>query len=317
MAATEAGPMNRLKFRSKEDLLEGQAKVRLKREYGRGVYVNDIKERSDGDLLVYLGNTIPKDVSDRRERDRVLKFINIRDIYTMVAESTGEGYYIIELPSRDKVYDGFVEQRTRIINKLDYTMARVIYEDVFELTPVRNQLNSIIQIVDWILEEEPLAAARIDSIQNTDNTYRYLDVLEELSFLEVNDGMVSMGDKMKGGDLIDLDRDEFVKTVVGNIVKDGYTILQDQLDLWMLGHYPKFSNAYYYPALQREDPDLWLDTKAIQENLKEQYGESHDTLFIKSKLRDLSKAEVLEKDGEYVSAMPSVYNQVARSVSVV
>lgn len=314
MSGTEASPDKYLKFESQEALLNGRAKARLKRKYGRGVYVHRIEERASGDLLVYLGNTIPKDISDSREQDAVMKFINIRDIYTIEAESTGEGYYVIELPERDDIYDGFIDQRNRIIQRLDYTLASIIYEDVFQLTPVRNQLNSIIQIVDWLIEEEPLSAARIDAIQNTENTYEYLNVLEDLEFIRMSDGKVSMGRKMQGGDLIDLDHDRYVKAVVGNIVKDGYTVLQDKLDLWMLGHYPKFSGAYYYPAIQRSDPTLWLDLEAVQENLKDQYGETIDTLYIKSKMRELENADVLQREGDFVQAEPAVYERAASAI---
>lgn len=316
MATSEPGSINRLRFRDKQSLLNGESKARLKRELGRGVYVNDIEEQPSGDLLVYLGNSVPKDVSDTKNRDGVIKFVNVRDIFTVRAESTGEGYYILDIPDRDEVYEGYLERRQHLIDHLDYELAKVIYDDVFDFVPVRNQLNSVIQIVEWVYEAEPIAAARIDSVQETDNTYDYLDVLEDLSYIRISDGEVSMGEKMQGGELLGLDKMPFIKRVVGNIVKDGYRTLQERLDLWNLGHYPKFSNAYYYPALQKGDPSLWLNAERIQENLDDLYGDFYDTLFIGTKLRELSEADVLEKDGEYVRSNETVYNKVSMEVPI-
>lgn len=316
MATTDSGPDYRLKFQHRDEILDGHAETELKRRYGRGIYVNDIREASTGELVISLGNTIPKNVSDSREQDRVLQFINIRDIYTLRGEPTGGGYYIVELPDRDEVYNGFVERRAQIIDRLDYSMAKAIYENVFELTPVKNQLNAIIQIIRWVRERSPLSIERIEDAQGSENTAEYLRILSDLGFLRIEDNEVYPGEKMDAADLIGLDGDDYVKTVVGDIVQAGYNVLQDQLNLRMLSHYPKYSNAYYYSALQRNDPDLWLDIEAISQNYEQQYGDDADWLVVNDKLNELADTNVIQKDGEYVQAKQDVYNQVAQEAPV-
>lgn len=316
MSSSDRGTDNRLKFHSLEEIRHGRAETELKHRYGRGIYVNDIHEASNEDLVISLGNTIPKDVSDSLEQDRVLQFINIRDIYTLRGKATGEGVYIVNLPDRDEVHKGFLQRRQQIINRLDWSMAKAIYEHVFELTPVENQLNAIIQLVRWVHEESSIPLARLKDAQGSDNTEEYVQTLADLGFLAVDDGVVEEGEKMQEAQLLELDNEDYVKTVIGNIVKDGYNVLQDRLELRMLRHYPKFCNAYYYDALQRQDPSLHLDVDAVTRNYQRQYNEDIDSFVVRDKLNELAKTDVIKMSDGYVQSNPEVYRQVSQESPV-
>ena len=309
MSKRGTSPENKLRFRDKRDILEGKAEADLKHRYGRGVYVNEIHETSDGDLVISLGNSVPKNVSDSIQQDAVMQFVNIPDIYNMKAETTDKGYYIIELPERDDVYDGFVERRDQIINKLDWSMAKAIYENVFELDSVKTQLTPIIQIVRWTHNNPGLTVDRIKNAQNSDNTDSYLKVLSDLNFLEIEDGEVFQGKLMNETVLVSKDQD-YVKVVVGNIIKHGYNVLTEQYDLGMLAHYPKYSDSYYYSAFQKDDPELHLSVDTIAAKYYDQYGEKKDPLVVNDKLNDLAKTGVIKKDGQHVTANRNVYSQV-------
>jgi len=316
MSSRRSSTENRLRVQSREQIERGQPESELKHRYGRGIYVSDIDETLDGDLLISLGNSVPKDVSDSMDEDRVLQFINIRDIYTLRGEDSGEGFDLVDLPERNAVHEGFLQRRRQIINRLDWSMAKAIYEHVFELTPVKNQLNAIIQIVRWVHEESEIPLLRLESAQNSDNTAEYVDVLSDLGFLEVEEGDVAEGEKMREAQLLDLRGEEYVKTVVGNVVKDGYNVLQDRLELRMLSHYPKFCNAYYYDALQRQDPELHLDVDAITSNYERQYDDETDSFVVNDKLDELAETNVIQKEDGYVQSNSEVYYQVAEEAPV-
>lgn len=316
MSLPDPSPDRLLKFEGREAIKQGQAAAELKHRYGRGIYVNNIHETSSGDLVISLGNTVPKDISDSLEKDRVLQFINIRDIYTLEAEQTSEDTYLIELPERDDVYDGYLERRQQILDRLDWSMAKVIYEDVFELTPVKNQLNAIIQIVRWVHEDSSIPIARLKSAQGSKNTEDYVQVLSDLGFLNVEDGEVHSGEKMQEAHLLELEGEDYVKAVIGNIVHDGYNVLREKLELRMLRHYPKFCNAYYYDALNREDPSLHLDVDAVTRNYERQYGEDIDPYVVNDKLNELAETKAIKKEGEYVQSNPDVYWQVSSEVPI-
>lgn len=309
MSSRTAGPENRLRFREKRDILDGKAQSDLKHIYGRGVYVNDIHETSEGDLVISLGNSVPKNVSDSIEQDAVMQFVNIRDIYALNAESTGEGYYVIDLPDRDDVYEGFVDRRDQIISSLDWSMARAIYENVFELSSVKTQLTPIIQIIRWTHNNPGIEIKRIRDAQNSANTNQYLDVLSDLGFLDIEEGRVEKGEMMNAIYLTDANED-YVKAVIGNVIKKGYNVLTEQHDLGMLAHYPKYSNAYYYSAFQKDDPELHLDVDTIARNYADQYDEEPDPLVVNDKLDDLAEAGVVTKEEQHVSANRNVYSQV-------
>lgn len=316
MATTDPGPENRLRFKRKQDVKNGTALAELKHRYGRGIYVNDIHETSEEDLVLTLANSVPRDVSDSREQDRVMQFVNIREIYHLRAESTGEGHYIVDLPERDEVHDGFVERREQIIDKLEYRMANIIYDNVFDLTPVKNQLNAIIQIIRWTRDNHPLRVDRIVEAQRSDNTEKYIQVLADLHFIDIEHGHAYPGDKMRSADLQRLEEDEYLRQIIGDIVKDGYHVLKERLDLGMLKHYPKYSNAYYETALQREEPKLWLDVDTVCRNYRRQYDEEVDWLVMNDKLNELEDTDVLRKDGEYVQSRTDVYDQMAQVATV-
>jgi hypothetical protein len=307
-------PDDKLKFTSGNDI-DTRVNQLLKHKYGRGIYVHEKHETSDGDLVLTLGNSVPRKISDQRRGDNILKFVNVHNIFNLRAEKT-EGHYLIELPEREDIYEGFEEREEEILSKLDWSMAKAIYENVFDLPPVRNQLNSIIQILRWTREKPGITTNRIDDIQRSNNTIRYLEVLEELGFLNIKEGAVYSGPKLKQANIERKSGDEYVKAAIGNVVQEGYHILRDELDLRMLSHYPKFANAYYYDAIQLNDPDLWLDVASIQDNLQEQWGTPKDDLVVNDKLRELDRAGVLEKDGNYVRAEEDVFRTVSQEAPV-
>lgn len=294
------------------DQVEAQVEQRLKKRFGRGIFVQDSFENSGGDIAIKFGVSYPKDVSDRRDRDKVMQYINVGDVGTLTAESTGEGFYIIELPDRSDLKEAFHERRKEIANKLDWSMAKTIFDEVYQLEPVRNQLTSLNQIVRWLRKEPELSIQRLDKMQRTQNTEEYLSVLQQLQFVRIDEeeGVVRPGDKMTAAEIMELPIDDYQRVVVGNIVKEGYYILRDRLDLRMLNHYPKFANSYYYSAIQREKPDLWLDKQALRKTLRREWDDDVDPLVLDDKLRKLEEVDVIQTDDDYVTGNTDIYENI-------
>ncbi|WP_162989848.1 hypothetical protein [Natronorubrum halophilum] len=296
--------------------IENEVENRLKRRYGRGVFVQETFEVSNNEIVIRLGTSYPKDVSDRREQDNVMKYINIGDVETLYAVPTGEGYFTIELPDRTELKEKAYGRKQDIVNKLDWSMAKTIYNDVYQLDPVRNQLNSLIQIVRWLKKESELEVSRIDDIQRTQNTQNYLKVLADLDFVIIEEGTVRAGRKMQAADMREFDDsedvslDDYEKVVVGNIISEGYHILRDQLGLRMLNHFPKYANSYYYSAIQRQKSDLYLDTDALRETLKYEWGDTVDPLVLDDKLRKLEEANIIEREDEFVVGKRRIYDAI-------
>jgi len=293
----------------------GELEYTLSERYTRGLYIQDHYQASNDRIAVEVGVAFPKDVSDCRERDNVIKHINVGAVETLYAEPTGEGYYEIDLPERSDLHSEFVKQRHKIASKLDYSMAKAIYSDVYQLDPVNNQLNSLIQIVRWTRKESELRVERLDGIQRSSNTRDYLRVLEDLNFLRIKDGVIYPGERAEAADMQDLTLDEYEKAVVGTVIEESYNTLRDQLNLRMLNHFPKFANSYYYSAIQKRDRDLWLDTEALRKNLYYEWGDDVDPLVLDDKLRKLEEVDVIRRDGDYVTGNPDIYDEVATDAS--
>lgn len=315
MAAETEAP-SRLRYESREALEQGLER-NLKQLYSRGIYVEDSYEASDGTLVIHLGNVVPKDVSDSRSEDHVLKLISFDTVYNLTAEPTNAGY-IVELPSREAVYSGYRDRRDEIRNRLDISIAKETYKRLVTLPPIQNQLNPVLQILRWTREHSPeITIKDVTEIQNSKNTLDYVEVLDELDFIRVGeDERLYPEAKLNTYDVRDISASEFHELVLGDVVQEAYHTMKDELRLTMLGHYPKFTTAYYFSAIQREDPHLWLDVGAIRENLVDLYDEDIHEFVVQSKLDDLTEVDVLRHEDSFYSANRAIYHNVIERVPV-
>jgi hypothetical protein len=306
---------NRLVFEGTSERVLTEIERRLRKRYTRGLFVQGVTESADGDLLLQLGVAYPKDVSDSRHRDRVMKFINVGEVETLRAKRTGKSHYAVDLPERAELYDAFEDRRREALGRLDWSTAKAIFEDVYQLNPVRNQLNSVVEIIKFLQRESPLDIDRLDNIQGQANTRAYLRVLDDFDFVRLDEGAVYQGRKMEQADAASVPYEEYEKTIVGQIVSDAYYVLREELDLRMLSHFPKYANAYYFSAVQKSDPNLWLDTEAIQRNLSAEWNDDVDPLVVEEKIEQLSEVDVVVREDGFVTANESVFEQISSAAS--
>lgn len=312
MVTTEASPDNAIRVQNPEALRGGHAETRLKRHLGRGVYVHDVHKLPNGNLEVSLGNAFPRDLSDCRDHDNVLKFITLRDVYTIEAEDTGQGVYLIDVPDRSEVIDGIDQREEEIREKLDFSMAQAIYKHVYDLPAVRTQLNPILQILRAARNRRGLTVSRTDDNQRSKNTREYVELLKNFGYIKVEDDEILPGERLQSADLNEYSWDEFGRKFLGDVVQRGYVTIRDKLNLSMLGHYQKYSGAYYFDAVQRGKQDLWLDIDTIADNFEELHGERKDRFYLQDKLGELASVDVIQKDGDFVRSEKHIYEQVAR-----
>lgn len=281
----------------------------LRHHYSRRLFVQAVEDSDEG-YYIKVGVAYPRDVSDCRKEDNVLKMVNIGDVETLYASPMEGEFHKINLPDRSDLYDSFKERHSDILTRLDWSMARAIYSKVYQLSPVRNQLNSVIEIIDFVRHEAPDTVRRLENAQTTSNTRNYLDVFEELGYVRIEDGTLYQGPKMESADLQGLQEED----IVGDIIDEGYYLLRQKLGLGMLNHFPKFANAYYLSALRRNEPDLHLSVDDIAENLQAEYHDTPDAWKLRRKLESLDDANVLEYKNTEVSSSKEIYQKVAPDV---
>lgn len=301
----------RLVFEGTNESVVSEVESQLRQKYTNNIFLQDFRQSSDGAVLLQLGTSYPKDVSDSRGTDRVLKFVNVGGIETLRAEQTGQDHYSVTLPERAELYEEFENRRAEMLGRLDWSMAKAIFEDIYDLDPVRNQLNSVVQIVKFLWKESPLGIDRLDRIQGQANTREYLRVLDDFDFVRLDNGAVYPGEKIEAVEATDVEYDEYERQVVGQIIGDAYYVLREELDLRMLSHFPKYANAYYFSAIQKSDPELHLNPDAVRRNLSTEWDDNVDPLVLEEKIEQLVDADVIERDGEFVTGKESVYEAVA------
>lgn len=287
--------------------IEEAVEAQLRYRYTRRLFVQNIEEVDQG-AIITIGLVYPQDVSDCRDRDNVIKMVNVGNIEQLQARQLDGGYYRINLPDQKDIYDSYKSKHEELMTELDWTMAGVIYERIYDLSPVRNQLNSVIEIVDFVRNDSPFTVETLDGWLTTDNTRAYLEVFEDLDFVNIDeDEMVRPGKKIESADVQGLGQDEYEKKVVGKVINDGYASLKEKLGLRMLSHFPKYANAYYVSALRRRNQDLWLSLDDVVRNLQTEYYDDTPKPKVRRKLRDLDEAGVLRFEDYEVRSHDEVY----------
>lgn len=336
----------KLRFSDEAEIDNDNVKRRLKRKYGRGIFIDRYTQSSDGAIFIRLGNAAPKDVSDCREHDRVLKFIEYGSIYTLEAEPVGNGY-VIDLPDRKEVYNGFQNRKAKLARRLDRSMARAIYKKLVDFTPVKNQLGAIQSILRTVREESPIEVETLHEIRGTtpkerEKTESYIRLLVDTEFLRIEnreqngggqgndhplmqdtrgvqaeDGrVIRSGANLDAHDERDIGTEEFNKLVLGQVIDKAYSTLKDELNITLLKHYPTFANSYYFTALERDKPDVKLDIEAAQENLSSLYGRDEHEITVRQKLDDLASVDVVRKEEEFYYSNDEVYQALVEQSAV-
>lgn len=305
-------PRDKIRFEDPSNI-EEEVELKIKRRFGRGLFVEKYDVLDDDSITIKLGNVVPKDVSDCRDRDRVLNFITYKPVYELQAEPTNNGY-LIDLPNRNEIYEGYLDRKEQLSRRLDASIARAIYEELVSFTPVENQLSGVKEILWVVREKQPVPEDDIVAMRGRDSeeqTRLYLQVLRETDFIQRVDGQYYPDDNLAAHDELEVESDEFSKLVLGQIVHEAYYILKDELNLTLLAHYPKYAGSYYFSALKRERPSLRLDVKSITENLLVVYGDDEHEYRVEKKLNDLADAGVVLRDDDMFYANPDVYQEVA------
>lgn len=324
--------------------IKNTVEQQLKRRYGRGIFVGDYTETRDGTVFIDLGNTSPKDMSDCRDRDRVLKFIEYESVYRIKAEPVTSGY-VIDLPERKDIYEGFLDAKRQLARRLDRSMARAIYEKLVAFPEVENQLGAIKSILRTVREEGPVTAETIHEVRGTtgdgrQKTDAYVRLLTDTEFLRIEKADASgtavqrtldrdpvpdestdqrilrTGKNLDAYDERDVQSSEFNRIVLGQVIEKAYSTLKDERNITLLAHYPKFANSYYFTALERGEPDVRLDAETARDNIESLYGDDENEILVRQKLDDLADVNVVEKEGEYYRSDEDVFQTLSGRAAV-
>lgn len=317
MAVNSQEPRDKIRFQEPSDIQE-EVELKIKRRFGRGLFIEKYDAMKDGPITIRLGNVVPKDVSDCRDRDRVLNFITYKPIYELKAEPT-DGGYLIELPSRNEIYEGFVDRKRQLARRLDTSMAKAIYEELVSFTPVENQLSGVKEILWLVREKQPVNEEEIIAMRGRDSekqTRMYLQVLRETEFIQRRNKVYFSDNNLDVHDELKVESEEFSKLVLGQIVHRAYHTLKDELNLTLLAHYPKYAGSYYFSALKRDKPRLRLNVEAVTDNLYTVYGDNEHKYRVEKKLNDLADAGVVNQEDNMYYGNPEVYSQIAQEAPV-
>lgn len=299
----------------------GSADIKTKAErkiqtiYGTGTYISDFYETSDGNLSIEIGNTFPKDVTDCRPGEKpVIKFIDVDNIATLEGEVVANKRYVISLESRESVTEGFEDEKQNLRESLGEAMARATYDKIAQSPAVENQLNPIKQLLRWTRLYHPASYQKVKDAQDKEDekTLTYVQTLESLGFIRFDGKYLYAEEPLNKYDLNQISTKEFNEQILGEVVERGYHHLSEKLGLNILRHLPKYANGYYFDAIEKEDPELYLDLDSIKENIIDLYGSQPNLhqWVLRDKMDELVSLDILEESDDYYFASKNTYYDV-------
>jgi len=297
-----------------ENLPKQKLERKIQEAYGSGTYFSDFYEAENGTISIKLGNSFPKDVTDCRPgKRRVIKYISVDDIAELNA-TRNNGTYTIQLLPREEINRGLQQGKEQLRDDLDQAMAKASYKQIASIPAVENQLNPIKQILRWTrMYQPPFEEVKKAQGKEGEKTLRYVHTLEELGFVELaEDGNLYAQRPLDKYELEEIKGEEFTKEILGEVIEQGFKRLSRDLGLGILRNLPKFANGYYLDAVERNDPDLYLDLDTIHENIMDWYGRSErrHEFVIRDKLDKLTTLDLLEKEGDFYTAHQDTYDQL-------
>ncbi len=156
----------------------------------------------------------------------------------------------IEAPARSEFEMKVREQYMRIINHSHSALLPAIYQKVVHVPEVSLAMSPMRKI---LISLEEFGEISIDSLQKElrlSTANRFSTLLQELGFIEIQEGIISPGAKMKGLKAQSIDPPELYERILSEVIQQRSKYLTEVSHLTMIIPYLRWSNAYYLPSYE-------------------------------------------------------------------
>jgi hypothetical protein len=141
---------------------------------------------------------------------------------------------------------------------------------LIDIPKVQNGLNPIKEILLALIELGEIPVSELRKRKGKDRSQQYMQFLEELHFINVDNNTVYPGNEISKYSLAELNAPEINATILNDVLTKGFRFLSEDLKIYILTPYLELTNAYYLQSLYA-DKLLHLRYNEISRHYSEMY----------------------------------------------
>ncbi len=245
--------MSELRYVFRGDISDPQNMNEFVRYHlGNMCYISKMPESLDSHIIV--GTWDDEIVVDSVSNNPRLHIVPKPDIFRGYFQETEQGVTVAVFPSREDISKEMNASRSKVTENSENTLLRSIGSKILNIPSILNQMNPIISLLDGVLNTSSIS---VDDFKDTGNLMRYVEFLEDLQIIRVENDLLVPGRIMDQSLDDDMSDGEIYTALLDEIVGKGYTRMFTELHMTHLQPYIRMTNANCMTSLLEDEPLKW------------------------------------------------------------
>ncbi|RLF56266.1 MAG: hypothetical protein DRN27_09770, partial [Thermoplasmata archaeon] len=157
------------------------------------LFARNCQLQNDDTLLYELGNCFPKMIWDHDRNIAVYRYIDIHPIGLLEVEKINSKLVKIRHPDLESLGKKFEERMHIIRKKSELSILETTYDYLVTIPAVQQSLNPFSRILRKIYNNDPLDIAYNFGYNNSEKVQRYLKLLNNFDFIEIQNNKIYPG----------------------------------------------------------------------------------------------------------------------------
>ena len=274
----------------------------IKSRYGRFSYIEEY-QKNDGKFEVKVGFKIPRTYNDSKDGKIYYKHLSLDNIATVKADYRDESLRI-EGPGSEEVSNKVQGRISGLRKKIEQRLVSATAEKLVELPGVAQDFSKVRKLLRELKRNGQTDLE--DFIKNETKAHQYIELLESLDYVEVDDNLFSESDKLKN--LRHDEEEDTEKKVIEDIITNRLEYVKD-FQLNNVLPYIRIVEAYYFAVYQTGD-DLDMNISQVERVYRRYHGKRKTEYYLRQKIQDLVEVGILEMENSYYTGNPSIADKV-------
>ena len=287
------------------------------KRFSQAAYISREKHLSESDYFEF-GICIPRVILDYG-KSPFMKYVCVDDVFSASAKVNGK-HVEIEWPERDEAAKMLENKRKSLIRRAENALIASLGNRLVHIPKVQNGMNPIKEILLSLhdLGEIPFQELCSRTRKGEKRADEYVRFLEDLNFVEVNEGIIYPGNELTKYDLKEMDSKEVCYALLTEILLRGLRFLTENLKIYILTPYLELSNAYYLQS-HFANRMLDMDYLEISRHYSDMYRRKKRKLpyQINANLVEMRHAEIIQGKRGIFSGFEEIFNKFQTQVGTI
>lgn len=294
----------------------------VQRRIGQGMFISGSKKMGENKRVFSVGATCPRFIEDSKRHTRKVKFLKFNNLFNVTANVVGDDIRFV-CPEREDIVDRLHQNINSLVFDVERSLLKASYMKLVKVPIILTTINPFREILNTIHKKDIVYRADIVEIRGTVKADRYLTTLEKLGYIRRKGKGFVEGNKfitvenLISDSVVSEDMTiKLVETMLGEIVNENFSYLTEYLNLTSLTPFLRWSNAYYFAALEWNSL-ITVDENEMYNNFLRVYEYIQRPKEIKfiNQLDQIVKAGILHRDGDYVIGDNKIFTDIQKDIS--